>query len=205
MILHFTNHPLLVTFPSPPIFHNHFRSGMRLRVPIFRLHGLVERISDTYFGSDPVFSSTLFMPTETFAILDDTTVKVISPPFQRRRSASFIPFLEVEHSIPCRSSYYDLNRERGSPRSDLPSVVPIFPWEVRPRHTPRRVFPGDGVPTPGTHSFTSTVRSGYLSALPSPLHDIFRDPTNAGDTTAVRKKSSKFAFIHPILLWCHRL
>ena len=132
------------------------------------------------------------MPTETFTIPDGTTVKVIPPPFQRRRSASFSPFPEVEHSIPCRSPYYDLNRERGSPRSDLPSAVPIFPWETRPRHTPRRVFPGDGVPTPGTPPFTSTVPSGYLSALPSPFHDIFRSPTNAGDTNVVRKKSSKF-------------
>ena len=40
----FLSLPLLVTFPLPPIHHNHFRSGIWRHVPIFRLRGLVEWI-----------------------------------------------------------------------------------------------------------------------------------------------------------------
>ena len=56
VILHFISLPLLVTSPLPLIHHNHFRSGMRLHAPIFRLRGLVERIHTslaTQFAHQP--------------------------------------------------------------------------------------------------------------------------------------------------------
>jgi glycogenin len=64
----------------------------------------------------------------------------------------------------------------ASPSPDRSKVKPLFPWENRPRHAPRRVFPGTDSPPPGmflparSSPLAAPERQGHRTSAPvSPL------------------------------------
>ncbi|KAI0094282.1 hypothetical protein BDY19DRAFT_12250 [Irpex rosettiformis] len=56
----------------------------------------------------------------------------------------------------------------SSPVPDKTKVHAIFPWEEKPRHVPRRVFPRSDAPAPGANYIESERTSSPISTPPAP-------------------------------------